>query len=268
LAYSQDSAIAYTGPSLSGNFLYQHASWIYNPLPEIFLERYSRLGESEAAHSAWSCSNPSGTKIMVRGYAVPTELSRCLALSAPLGVEFSVRPEFLCAEAIAATRRHRGDVFLNYSPSAAARARQLLDLPRGLNVAAGDARSDAYFGFGWGGPEGWGRWTEAESGDIAFRHTPDGQPAFLVLGLYGMVPLDGLVQPIAAELNGHRLGVAQIAGRRFAPIEARFEVSEFLNRGENRLRIVPLRPLRPSEVILNSNDGRLLGAALFSFRIE
>lgn len=54
----------YLQPTWVSKLLYDHVPWVYNPLPEIFIER--QMGqERELPEDVWAVSNESGNKIYV-----------------------------------------------------------------------------------------------------------------------------------------------------------------------------------------------------------
>lgn len=62
--YRPDRAEQYVKPTLASHFLYDHFPHIYNPVPEIFIERY--LGqEASPPPEVWAISNTSGSKICI-----------------------------------------------------------------------------------------------------------------------------------------------------------------------------------------------------------
>jgi hypothetical protein len=55
----------YLDPTWASRLLYDRCPGIYDPMPEIFTERYRRW-EENLPESVWAVSNPSGNKILVR----------------------------------------------------------------------------------------------------------------------------------------------------------------------------------------------------------
>ncbi|MYM68839.1 hypothetical protein GTP45_18645 [Pseudoduganella sp. FT55W] len=236
----------YTTPSASSLWLQTHAPGLYNPPPEVFMERYSGVGEDRAFNVV---VGPDCSKLLLvravpgaGGVATPP---RCLYDSAKLqAYQQSMLPTF---------DKYR------YAQLTSTQARSLQQaLSDAVHSTALGANGSFALGEGWSTQEAWGVWSQAQR--VTMYLPCAGQPFRLSMYLhsYGKQAL--------AVRSGDQLlfegPVAQDGGT------LQFTVPPQACRGAvAKLDLRISDPHAPSEQG-NPADQRLLGIALHNFQLS
>lgn len=254
----------YTAPTTFSRWLYGTAPHLYDPYPEIFLERYSGLGQRALSVEPWAISHPAGRKILIirdyfqrENFNDPTKV---------LGNEVPLDPEWLATRAVPLVRsepRARYQ-FLNLSASEAQQLWPTYTLGRSLEFSRLATRR--YLGSGWGRTEEWGVWTEAPTAVFGFKlvAAPITPTSELILRYRPW--LDGLgFQEARVVLNDKALGV--IETRQPGNQEFRVRFPSFLL-ARNNLVEIRLGQLSSPKAMGLSNDPRLLGLGVTSIELR
>jgi hypothetical protein len=257
-----NSPTHWTNPSSVGKWLYSNFPGLYNPPYEIFVERYSGLGESREAHEAWAVSGPQGRKILVsesRMRAIGTKLTP------PSGWRggFSQEAFLWSFPNYSKVQADGARVYLNLNENDVARLSRypVLRLGEAIN---GSAQFDEAFIEGWSRAEGPTRWTDGSPAILRFDLQETGTARDLVLRGRAYAPVTGFVQNVVFRLNGHVIG-----SRTFPHMdqeEMHFDAAKIFQKGVNELQIHVAKPTSPLKTGIGV-DERELGFSLAELRL-
>lgn len=255
LIWRQDSEADYCKPSPFAAFFYRHFPTLYDPPAEIYIERYSGLGESSANGQCWAVSNREGTKILVRPELLPT--SSTDAIPAMAGYRGRLKGSVLLLNQ-ASYRPHPVNQSASFlHPS----AEQLTALKWAPALSVGDTISgaatyDDFFCGDWSWPEEDRRWTTGPDAAISFHLTSNASDFLLDFDGTTFVPRKRFPQTFIFHFNEHSLGTFTIKdadAHRFT-----FKIRSDMLRQTNELTIRAKTPHSP-RATGDSADGRLLG---------
>lgn len=243
---------SYTRPTSFSYYMQTRLAGLYDPPPEIFLERFSGVGESAEKYQVRAVVGPDCKKLLfVSG-------SRSSLVTAPGHCLYDQNRLIELLE----RRMLKPDsyYFLSDEESRAASisvaAGVLYEFKRGGN--GGFA-----LGQGWGGREDWGVWSEGAQAELHLPCTDVGQ-IDLTLTAGGFVYPARASTSIEIFAGGTELWSGRLTGTAEIPLS--IPASACVN-GSVDLSLFIENPQSPAEAGL-SNDARMLGIALISFSIR
>jgi hypothetical protein len=255
LVWTQDFKRTYCEPSLVASFFYRHFPTLYDPPQEIYIERYSGLGESRAAHESWAVSNKEGTKILVQPRMLPT--IKTDAIPQVVGYRGRLNGSLLMLNQ-ALYRPHpvsESDLFLHPSAAQVAALKWAPSLAMG-NSISGAAIYDDFFVGDWSTPDEERRWTTGADAVVTFQVVGNEREFLLDVEGNAFIPRAGFSQIFAFHLNEHFLGLLEIRDpdvHRFT-----FKIRSEMLHHINELAIKAKTPISPKATGYSA-DARLLG---------
>lgn len=161
----------YSHASLSSNFIQKHLPGLYNPPWEVFVERYSGVGESVHERRLRAVFGPDCAKMLVmagpdRSNAIAP--SGCMFDQAKLNALINQGP--IGTAALASTR---DPYYVRLDPADAAKLGRVIPVGRHNVGLGGDG--ETLLGEGWSGREPWGAWSELPVASLNVPCAPKGK---------------------------------------------------------------------------------------------
>ncbi len=247
-------------PSWSSALLQRYAPGLYDPPPEVFMERYGMIGESVELNHARAIVGPDCRKLLLLRRDNPLVFGgpTCMYSSQKLVqvLNQSGRPGF-----------NIDSRYVRLTDEEAARARYSVESnawepvdPTGLNQAVLAA--------GWGTSEAWGVWSSAKVPELRFPCTEGATPvridlslrAFLTAGHEAIRTRFMVAGKLVEEQTFKLPDVAERVVSLAVP-------SGSCQDGRVKVAIDIIEPMTPLALGL-SDDARLLGVGLSRFRLE
>ncbi len=244
---------AYTTPSRASLLIQTQLPWLYNPPEEVFIERYSGLGESVAAASLVGVLGPDCRKLLLMpgdGQKGVSSIGQCF---------FEAKKLNAYAKSLAANIDSPTYVSLNDADA----SNLAVELSSDIYKVGAGANGNFILGSGWSNPEDWGVWSQ---GSVATFVIPCGtkQRAIFDDGF----SLSLKVRPFGKQYlkisgSGDILWQGDVDGS-----NVNFDVpAKNCANGLSELTVNISNPTSPFELGVSS-DGRKLGVGIIEFQIK
>ncbi len=242
-------------PTRLATFLWTHYPSLNNPLPEVFVERISHTdGQPFFPIATVTCS-----KVLLVEGRWPTT---CL----PDGAVPShcMNPEALCY----ANHTAHGYEFVDATGYASVKGEQVYPIGERISFAQGGT-SLKYTGYGWSGPEPWGRWTEGSTSIVVLKLSaiPNRDMALSIEG-HAFLTDKHSVQDIEVLVNRHPVETLRYAFPAGTDTRVITIPQSFIQEKKKLLFIefIIKNPKSPAE-LGSGTDPRRLGLGLVSLRL-
>jgi hypothetical protein len=254
----------YNRPTWASHLITEMVPGFYVPLPEVFLERYSGLGESWDVWQLRAISSPSGGLMMVNRWVEP-QLPYL-----PAGLKIAAEQVFdseMFERSWGKLRIVGGnDQFVFVAPLKSELAQFLKEDGNSGKILDLQFRSGfdlhphpgVELDSGWHGQEDSHRWTSAEAGMLVRLHRSTG----LHVRVH-FLPVEGAT--FGVDFNGTRIGIWPADK---GPHVVEFNLPKNLVKRENKLAIWTDDSWIPAERYPGSKDPRRLGIAITRIEIE
>lgn len=255
----------YTTPSLSSAFLQTHAPHAYNAPPEVFMERYSGMGEQFYSHTLRAVVGPDCRKILL----VPNAALHDAAAPGACGFDknklnayINSLPANLPAGPLP-TDPFTVAAYV-WLPDAIA-AQLAVQVAAGAHATTDSGDGNVILGQGWSGPEGWGVWSQerhatlvlpcnanaqlqaASRWELGLKLRPFGKQRIIISGPSGIL-WQGPINQVDQDI---RIAVSR----------------QDCRQGQYQFDLAIPDAMSPKQMGL-SGDERMLGVGLASFEIR